>query len=141
MKILVLNGPNLNLLGVREPQLYGDMSLDNINKELTALGEKLGIELSFYQSNHEGDLIDRIQEIDDAYDGAILNAGGYTHTSVAIRDAILAIKKPVIEVHLSNPSAREDFRRKSYLAGAAVGSVAGFGAASYKLALIWFTLK
>jgi 3-dehydroquinate dehydratase-2 len=137
-KILIINGPNLNLLGQREPELYGRATLTEINQELTLLAKKLGLSVDFFQSNHEGELIEAIQGVDREYDGAILNAAAYTHTSLAIRDAVLAIDKPVIEVHLTNPSGRDDFRKRSYLSGAAVGVVAGFGSRSYELALYWF---
>jgi 3-dehydroquinate dehydratase-2 len=134
-KILVINGPNLNLLGRREPGLYGSESLDSINARLKALAENLGAEADFFQSNHEGALVEAIQGLEGRYDGAVLNAAAYTHTSVAIRDAVLAVKVPVIEVHLTNPAAREDFRRTSLLSGACRGLVAGLGPASYELAL------
>jgi len=145
MKILVINGPNLNLLGLREPGLYGTLTLDELNRRLEGLASELGMELDFCQSNHEGELVEAVQSLGrrgapggTPPDGAILNAGGYTHTSVALRDAVLASDKPVIEVHLTNPAAREDFRQISLLAGAARGSIAGFGPLSYELALWWF---
>ena len=141
MKILIINGPNLNQLGLREPDIYGSETLEDINKRLATQAAAYSLEVDFFQSNHEGDLVDAIQRVGWAYDGAILNAAGYTHTSVAIRDAILAIDKPVVEVHLSNPAAREEFRHKSMLAGAAVGSICGFGAKSYELALWWFYVQ
>lgn len=134
-KILVINGPNLNLLGKREPGLYGSETLESINGRLAKLAEKLGAEVDFVQSNHEGALVDAIQGLEDVYDGAVLNAAAYTHTSVAIRDAVLATPVPVIEVHLTNPAARDDFRKTSLLSGACRGLVAGLGAASYELAL------
>ncbi len=134
--IFVLNGPNLNLLGTREPALYGTDTLDDIAASLSARAEELGVKLDIRQSNHEGHLIDWLHEAREAGAKAvILNPGGYTHTSVALRDAVAAIEIPVIEVHLSNPQARESFRRRSMIAGVAKGSIAGFGALSYVLAL------
>ncbi|MDR1608182.1 MAG: type II 3-dehydroquinate dehydratase [Deltaproteobacteria bacterium] len=140
-KILVINGPNINLLGKREPSLYGSQTLDELNASLTKSAERLGLELEFVQANCEGKIIETLHRAGAEKDGAILNAGGYTHTSVSIRDAVLSIQKPVIEVHLTNPAAREEFRRVSLLTGAAVGVVAGFGARSYELALYWFSLN
>ena len=134
--IFVLNGPNLNLLGLREPEVYGTETLDDIAAAMTAHAGKLGLSLDIRQSNHEGHLIDWLQEAATAKAAAvILNAGGFTHTSVAIRDAVAAIPTPVIEVHLSNPAARERFRRKSLIAPVARGSIQGFGAQGYILAL------
>jgi 3-dehydroquinate dehydratase-2 len=135
-KVLVLNGPNLNLLGTREPEVYGSQTLDDIAAELHDQAGALGFEIDLRQSSHEGHLIDWLHEA--ASTGAhavILNAGGFTHTSVALRDAIAAIATPVIEVHLSNPQARESFRRRSLISGVCVGSISGFGAGSYRLAL------
>lgn len=140
MKILVINGPNLNLLGQREPGIYGSLTLAQIETDVKNLGRVHGLEVDFLQSNHEGELVDAVQRAGRDYHGAILNAGGYTHTSVAIRDAVLATKIPIVEVHLSNPQARETFRQKSLLAGACVGAISGFGADSYKLAILWFSL-
>ena len=134
-KILVINGPNLNLLGSREPGLYGTETLEAINARLGSLAESLGAEADFLQSNHEGALVDAIQGLAGRYDGAVLNAGAYTHTSLALRDAVLASPVPVVEVHLTNPAAREEFRKSSLLSGACRGLIAGFGAASYELAL------
>ena len=135
MKILVINGPNLNLLGEREPTIYGDESLKSINDELCEAAKKLGHELSFFQSNSEGGIIDSIHAARLEFDGIVLNAGAYTHYSYAIHDAINAIKIPVIEVHLSNISSRDEFRKKSVIAPACAGSIAGFGKYSYMLAV------
>jgi 3-dehydroquinate dehydratase-2 len=135
-KILVLNGPNLNLLGTREPDVYGSATLDEIAAELHAQATKLELAIDLRQSNHEGHLIDWLHEAnDDKVQAVILNAGGFTHTSVALRDAIAAITTPVIEVHLSNPQARESFRRRSLISAVCKGSISGFGALSYRLAL------
>jgi 3-dehydroquinate dehydratase-2 len=134
--VYVLNGPNLNLLGTREPQIYGADTLDDIGNRLSDRAEQLGLTIDMRQSNHEGHLIDWLHEA--RAEGAIavlLNAGAFTHTSIALYDAIRAIELPVIEVHLSNPHAREEFRHKSYVAMAAKGTVSGFGAQSYLLAL------
>ncbi|MDA9120913.1 type II 3-dehydroquinate dehydratase [Flavobacteriales bacterium] len=133
MKILIINGPNLNLLGTREPEVYGAQTLDNLISELQSTFSNLDI--AHYQSNVEGELINTLQKSDRDYQGVVLNAGGYTHTSVAIRDAISGIKVPVVEVHMSNIAAREEFRQKSLIAGVCLGSIAGFGADSYKLAV------
>ncbi len=133
-KIIIINGPNLNLLGKREPDIYGSMSFDDFFSEIKAVYND-EIQLSYFQSNVEGELINKIQEVGFSYDGIILNAGGYTHTSVAIRDAVAAVKTPVIEVHISNPNAREDFRHSSLISGVAKGVIAGFGLESYALAL------
>ncbi|MDR2947380.1 MAG: type II 3-dehydroquinate dehydratase [Candidatus Adiutrix sp.] len=141
MKLLIINGPNLNLLGLREPGLYGSETLDGINARLAEQAAGYGIALDFFQSNHEGELVDALQKAGRECDGVILNAAAYTHTSVALRDAALAIGKPVVEVHLTNPAAREDFRHRSLLAGAATGSICGFGAQSYELALHWFHIR
>lgn len=135
MRVSALNGPNLNLLGTREPQLYGSHSLDEIEHMVRARCEALGVELSWHQNNHEGELVDLIQRLPDTADGAIINAAAFTHTSLAVRDALLAVDMPFVEVHLSNIFAREEERRHSYLADLAVGVVAGFGATGYILAL------
>jgi len=137
MKILVLNGPNLNMLGRREAEHYGSLTLEEINQRLAALGRELGLELVFMQSNHEGELVEALQGAGEEFAGVVLNAAAYTHTSVALRDAVLCCGVPVVEVHLSNPQAREGFRHVSLLAGACAGSVAGFGWRSYALALRW----
>ena len=134
--VFVLNGPNLNLLGTREPEIYGSESLDDIGRRLNERADELGLQLDIRQSNHEGHLIDWLHEARDVGAKAvILNPGGYTHTSVALRDAVAAIGTPVIEVHLSNPQARESFRRRSLVAAVAKGSICGFGADGYILAL------
>lgn len=135
MKILILHGPNLNLLGVREPEVYGSMTLDDINVKLVELGKELGAEVKCLQSNHEGALIDALHEARTWADGAVFNPGGYTHTSVALRDAISAILIPVVEVHLSNVYAREEFRHASMISAVCKGKVVGFGWRSYELGL------
>ena len=131
--VLVLQGPNLNLLGTREPEIYGRETLDEIHAGIAAHAADLGLTVAFFQSNHEGALIDRLHERD--FDVAIVNAGGLTHTSVALRDALLAIQRPFIEVHLSDPSTREPFRHVNYLADIALESIVGHGARGYHLAL------
>ena len=135
MRVLVLHGPNLNLLGEREPEVYGHMSLAEIDRRVAERGRELGMEVRSQQSNVEGELIDAIQEARTWADGIVINPAGYSHTSVAIRDAVAAVPIPAIEVHLSNPSAREEFRRTDIVAGACRGVVAGFGWRSYLLAL------
>ncbi|MDR1395036.1 MAG: type II 3-dehydroquinate dehydratase [Deltaproteobacteria bacterium] len=136
-KILVINGPSLNLLGQREPGLYGTKTLEQINEDLARLAAGWSAEVDFFQSNYEGALVEAVHRAGADYDGAILNAAAYTHTSAAIRDAVLAIGKPVIEVHLTSPAARDSFRHHSFLAGAARGVISGFGPQSYELALYW----
>lgn len=133
MKIQIINGPNLNLLGKREPSIYGNSSFESYLKELRTMYSE--VELSYYQSNHEGDIIDQLQEVGFTADGIVLNAGAYTHTSVAIHDAIRAIKSPVIEVHLSNVHQREEFRHHSFLSPVCKGVICGFGMTSYALAI------
>ena len=136
MRILVINGPNLNLLGTREPEVYGHETLDQIMEGLISEAVSFGFELETYQSNHEGDLIDQIQRAKHKIiSGIIINPGGYTHTSVALRDAITAVGIPTVEVHLSNIHAREEFRQHSYIAPVAIGQISGFGALGYSLAL------
>lgn len=133
MELLIINGPNLNLLGKREPEIYGSRSFEEYLQELKAIFPKHT--LHYYQSNHEGELIDKIQSAGFQLDGILLNAGGYTHTSVALADAVAAVPAPVIEVHISNPNSREDFRRQSYLSPYCKAVVSGFGLESYKLGL------
>lgn len=135
MRIAVLNGPNLNLLGTREPERYGTQSLADIERHLRDVGAGLGVSLTFAQHNSEGALIDAIQALRGTADGALINAGAFTHTSLALRDAFLAVAVPFVEVHLTNIYAREPERRHSMLAPAALGQVCGFGAASYELGL------
>ena len=132
-RVLVLQGPNLNLIGTREPEIYGFESLDEIHLEIGKRAKELGLNVDFFQSNHEGALIDRLHERD--FDVAIVNAGALTHTSIALRDALLAVQRPFIEVHLSDPSRREPFRRVNYLHDVAVESIVGQGARGYHLAL------
>jgi 3-dehydroquinate dehydratase-2 len=131
--VLVLEGPNLNLLGTREPEIYGYDSLDEIHVGIAARAAELGLRIDFYQSNHEGALIDRLHRRD--FDAAIVNAGGLTHTSVALRDALLAVQRPFIEVHLSDPARREPFRQVNFLHDIAIESIVGQGARGYHLAL------
>lgn len=133
-KLLVLHGPNLNLLGTREPDVYGRTTLPQINRDLEALAIQFGVEIELHQSNHEGVLIDWLQQAMGNTDGIIINPGGYTHTSVALRDCIAAIRIPTIEVHLSNIHAREEFRHRSMLAPVCMGQISGLGAIGYTLA-------
>lgn len=135
MRIAVINGPNLNLLGTREPELYGSTTLPQIEDRLRALGKELGAELSFTQLNGEGELVEAVHALRGKVDGALVNAGAYSHTSLAIRDALAGVGVPFVEVHMTNIYAREPERRKSALADAAVAVVCGFGADSYDLAL------
>ena len=133
MKIQIINGPNLNLLGVREPGIYGSSSFESYLPELRALYPD--VEIEYYQSNVEGELIDKMQEVGFTFDGIVLNAGAYTHTSVALHDCIRAIKSPVVEVHISNVHQREEFRHRSFLSAACYGVICGFGLDSYRLAV------
>jgi 3-dehydroquinate dehydratase-2 len=135
MKILILHGPNLNLLGTREPGVYGSMTMEDINARLIELGSELGAEIKCAQSNHEGALIDSLHDARTWADGVVFNPGGYTHTSIALRDAISAIGIPVIEVHLSNVYAREEFRHTSMISAVCKGKITGFGWRSYTLGL------
>ncbi|MBF2086355.1 type II 3-dehydroquinate dehydratase [Thermoleptolyngbya sp. C42_A2020_037] len=135
LSILVLHGPNLNLLGHREPGIYGRETLDSINQSLQDAAVQLGVQLESFQSNHEGALVDAIHEAMGVQDGLLINPGAYTHTSIAIRDAIAAVALPTVEVHLSNVYRRESFRHHSYIAPVAVGQISGFGAFSYVLGL------
>ena len=133
MKIIIINGPNLNLLGRREPEIYGAHSFDDYFKELQ--NKFSDVDLSYFQSNIEGEIIDKLHEVGFSYDGVILNAAAYTHTSVGIGDAVKAIETPVVEVHISNVHAREEFRHYSYIAANAKGVIVGFGLKSYDLAI------
>lgn len=135
MKILVLHGPNLNMLGTREPEIYGRLTLEDVNKSLSRLAVDLDIEIECFQTNSEGVLVDRIQSAVGLFDGILINPAAYTHTSIAIRDAIAAAALPAVEVHLSNIHNREKFRTKSYIAPVAIGQICGFGADSYLLGL------
>ena len=135
MDLLLINGPNLNLVGKREPAIYGSQSLEDIQEELLTLASELGTKLRFFQSNSEGEMIDCIHNSAGSIDGILINAGAYTHTSIALRDALLGVAIPYVEVHLSNIYSREEFRHKSFLSDKALGLVCGFGANSYQLAL------
>ena len=134
-KILVIHGPNLNMLGQREPHIYGHQSLDEINAQLQALGEKLGIDIETFQSNHEGAIVEKIQQTIDSYHGLMINPAAYTHTSIAIRDALVLLSIPVVEIHLSNIHQREPFRHKSMIADVVNARISGFGADGYLLGL------
>ena len=133
MRILVLHGPNLNMLGVREQEMYGDQTLQSINARLMELAKAEGVTLEAKHSNSEGELVSWIQEARGRFDAIVINPAAYTHTSVALRDAILSVTLPTVEVHLSNIHQREEFRQRSYLAGVAIGQISGFGALSYEL--------
>ena len=135
MDLLFINGPNLNLVGKREPSIYGSQTLEDIQKELVTFARELDANLKFFQSNSEGEMIDCIQQSAGSIDGIVINAGAYTHTSIALRDALLGIAIPYVEVHLSNIYSREEFRHKSFLSDKALGLVCGFGSNSYQLAL------
>ena len=133
MRIGVVHGPNLNLLGTREPAVYGSATLHDVNAGVASLAAELGVEVEHFQSNHEGALVDHVQVAAARVDGFVVNAGAYTHTSIALRDALAGVARPYVEVHLSNVFARERFRHRSYLAAGAVGIISGFGAESYRL--------
>ena len=135
MRIAIINGPNLNLLGRREPDVYGKDTLEDINGEVKSLGEELGIEIETFQSNSEGDILDFLEAVANRADGLLVNPGGLTHTSVALRDGLLALGLPFVEVHLSNTASREKFRHHSFIASLSIGIVMGFGLNSYLLAL------
>lgn len=135
MNILVINGPNLDMLGKREPEIYGALTLDQLNGQIAMLASELAVEVEFVQSNNEGEIIDAIHSVADKFDGCIINAAAYTHYSVALRDAIAAVDKPFVEVHISNVHKREEFRHRSMISAVCQGVICGFGADSYKLAL------
>ncbi|MGH7641479.1 MAG: type II 3-dehydroquinate dehydratase [Candidatus Dormibacteria bacterium] len=135
MRILVLHGPNLNLLGSREPEIYGSATLEEINAAIANRGAELGVEVHAEQSNSEGELVDAVQSARGSADGIVINPAAYSHSSIAIRDALLAVGLPTVEIHLSNPSAREEFRHVDLVAGACLGTVAGFGQRGYLVAL------
>ena len=135
MNLLLINGPNLNLVGKREPSIYGSQTLEEIQEELLGVARELDAKLEFFQSNSEGEMIDCIQKSVGSIDGILINAGAYTHTSIALRDALLGVAIPYVEIHLSNIYSREEFRHKSFLSDKALGLVCGFGSMSYQLAL------
>ncbi|GJM16375.1 MAG: 3-dehydroquinate dehydratase [Thermodesulfobacteriota bacterium] len=135
MKILIIHGPNLNMLGKREPEIYGSTTLEEIDSALVTKAKELGVEVTFFQSNSEGEIVSTIQDAMSKFDGVVINPGAYTHTSVAIRDAILSSGLAVVEVHISNVYKREDFRQKSFVSGVALGVISGFGINSYFLGL------
>jgi 3-dehydroquinate dehydratase-2 len=139
MKLIIINGPNLNLLGIREKKIYGNTSFELYFKILKKKYSK--IQLEYYQSNHEGELIEKIQETGFDYDGIIINAGGFTHTSIALRDAISSINSPAVEVHISNILSREEFRKKSYLSDVCEGIISGLGLIGYDFAINYFDSK
>ena len=136
MKIAVIQGPNLNMLGIREPHIYGPMSLDQIHEQLKNAAAQNGVEVEFFQSNLEGEIVDRIQECLGTVDGIMINPAAYSHTSIAIKDALSAVNMPVVEVHISNIYKREEFRQKSITAGASTGVISGFGPFGYHMGLI-----
>ncbi len=136
MKFVVIQGPNLNMLGVREPHIYGQMTLEAIHEQMKTFGAQSGAELEFFQSNLEGEIVDRIQECMDGVDGIIINPAAYTHTSIAIRDALATVGVPAIEVHISNTARREEFRHTSMVSAVCAGTIAGFGPFSYHLGLV-----
>jgi len=136
MKIAVIQGPNLNMLGVRETNIYGPMKLEDIHTQMKAVAEQNGFEIEFFQSNLEGEIVDKIQECLGDADGIIINPAAYTHTSIAIRDALNAVKLPTVEVHISNIAAREEYRKKSLISDVCAGTIAGFGPFSYHLGMI-----
>ena len=140
MKLIIINGPNLNLLGIREKNIYGETSFDSYYETLIKKYKKK-VDLEYYQSNHEGELIEKIQKIGFSYDGIIINAGGFTHTSVALRDAISSVTTPAIEVHISNILSREEFRKKSYLSDVCTGIISGLGLMGYEAAINYFSEK
>ena len=135
MNILLINGPNLNLLGTREPEIYGNKTLNDIEKELTEVAQEKDINLECFQSNHEGEIVDKIQSSVKSFQGILINAGAFTHTSISIRDALIGSKIPFVELHFSNIFSREDFRKESFLTDKAIGIISGFGISSYFLAL------
>ena len=139
MKLIIINGPNLNLLGIREKEIYGETSFEEYFKSLK--NKFRDINLEYFQSNHEGELIEKIQEIGFAYDGIIINGGGFTHTSIALRDAVASVSTPAIEVHISNILSREDFRKKSYLSDVWKGIISGLGLMGYEYAINYFNSK
>jgi len=139
MKVVVIQGPNLNMLGHREQNIYGPMKLEDIHNQMSAFAEQNGVEIEFFQSNLEGELVDKIQECLGEADGIIINPAGYTHTSIAIRDAISAVQIPTVEVHISNIYTREEFRQKSLTAPVCAGQITGFGPFSYHMAMIAIT--
>ena len=135
MKILVINGVNMNMLGLREPEKYGTMTLKDLEKELYAYSFELGVDIEAFQSNFEGEIVEKIHSAKDNFDGIIINAGAYSHTSIAIRDAIASVDVPTVEIHMTNIYKREEFRHHSYIAPVCVGQISGFGINSYKLGL------
>ena len=135
MKLLLINGANLNMLGSREPEKYGNTTLEDIEKSVISFGKKLGADVDTWQSNHEGEIVDKIQSAKNKYDGILINAGGYTHTSVVIRDAIASTGIPTVEIHMTNIHAREEFRHTSLISGVSIAQVIGFKEQSYTLAL------